>query len=57
MGNLPENPGEEKKRKREGPREKKKNGSGGVWGKLKRVGAPDREKHKSGGNGELSPGK
>lgn len=56
MGNLPENPGEEKKRKREGPREKK-NGIGGVWGKLKRVGAPDREKHKSGGNGELSPGK
>jgi hypothetical protein len=26
LGNLPENPGEEKKRKREGPREKKKNG-------------------------------
>jgi hypothetical protein len=33
------------------PREKKK--KGGVWGKLKEVGAPDREKHKSGGNGEI----
>jgi hypothetical protein len=38
LGNLPENPGEEEKRKREGPREKKKNGIGGVWGKLKESG-------------------
>lgn len=40
--------GKEKRGKE--PREKK-NGIGGVWGKLKRVGAPDREKL-SGGNGE-----
>lgn len=38
LGNLPEYPSEEEKRKREGPREKKKNGIGGVWGKLKESG-------------------
>ena len=38
LENPPDDPSEEEKRKREGPREKKKNGIGGVWGKLKESG-------------------